>query len=265
MSEGELFLLVLSLMLAFSGWGVWYATGVQVSPFGGHRARRLLFLTPVFNLVILLLVLRTLASADVREDATYLTLYALFGAAWTAIASLLFGWLGIHWRDDALERRNVAAALAICGAMTGVVLCFAGANVGDGPGWWVVFFCALVTTSTLFLVWLIHEKATSVAETITVDRDAAAGARLGAFLLSAGLILARAIAGDWESFDSTLRDFATLAWPVVILLVVAVVLERRLRPTAEHPSPDVIRAGAVPAFIYVALAAGCVFSWTERP
>jgi uncharacterized membrane protein YjfL (UPF0719 family) len=173
--------------------------------------------------------------------------------------------LGIIPRDDAVERRNLAAAIAISGAMLGILLCFAGGNIGDGPGWWVVVFCALLSTAALFVAWTILEMATRVSEVITVDRDTSAGMRLAAFLTACGLILGRAVAGDWLSTEATLRDFLQTAWPVLPLLIVAIVLERVLRPNRENPVRASLTAGLIPAALYVAAAAYYVLGWVEQP
>ena len=49
---------------------------------------------------------------------------------------------------------NAAAAMATAGATIGVTLSYAGGNIGDGPGWWVVVFSAAIATAGLFACWL---------------------------------------------------------------------------------------------------------------
>ena len=56
-------------------------------------------------------------------------------------------------RDDVVERSNRAAIPAIAGGLLAITLCFAGGNIGDGPGWWVVMFCGVLSTGTLLLAW----------------------------------------------------------------------------------------------------------------
>jgi hypothetical protein len=140
---------------------------------------------------------------------------------------------------------------AAAGGLTGLTLCFAGANIGDGPGWWVVLYAASLSTVTLFAVWACLERLTHVSEAVTVDRDVASGLRLGGFLAAAGLILGRAVAGDWVSVGATNVEFVRMAWPVLVLLVLAVPVERVFRPSVEQPAPAWLLCGLLPLMIFV--------------
>jgi len=75
--------------------------------------------------------------------------------------------------------------------------------------------------------------------------------RLAGLLLAEGLILGRAIAGDWRSASATITDFAHDGWPAVILGLIAIVLERVLRPTSRNPRPIWTTHGLVPALAYL--------------
>ena len=93
--------------------------------------------------------LRFCAADDVREAPEYLFMYFVIGLAWMRVAAMVFPLAGLHPHDDIIERRNAAAVPAWIGAMTGVALCYSGANVGNGPGWWVVVFSAGLATASL--------------------------------------------------------------------------------------------------------------------
>jgi hypothetical protein len=209
-------------------------------------------------------VLRRLSSFDVRESPVYLSFYMLMGAAWVGLAARFLGLFGLSARDDVIERRNPAAARAVGGALVGLALCFAGGNVGDGPGWWVVVFCAALSTAALFLLWVLLDRAAGVADTVTVDRDPAAGTRMAAFFVAAGLILGRAVAGDWSSAVGTVLDFAFFGWPALALTLAAAAVERRLRPTPERPQGELIFHGLAPAAAYLA-AAWLALVWAGWP
>jgi uncharacterized membrane protein YjfL (UPF0719 family) len=217
------------------------------------RDRRALFLYPLAGAVLLFGVLKSFASFDVRDSVVYLFFYMAMGAAWTGVALRLLALCGLSPRDDVIERGNRAAAQAIGGAVLGITLCFAGANIGDGPGWWVVVFSAGLSTGTFFVLWFVLEKLTHLADTVTIDRDPSAGVRLAGFFIGAGMILGRAVAGDWVSAADTVRDFAVTAWPVLVLFGLAVYLERRLRPSREQPFAPAA-SGLPPAAVYVGLA-----------
>ena len=99
---------------------------------------------------------------------------------------------------------------------------------------------------------MVLEAVTAVSDVVTVDRDPSAGFRLGGFLIACGLILGRSVAGDWVSAEGTVRDFAVAAWPVIVLVIVAAVVERVARPTPETPRPSLVVYGFVPVMLYVA-------------
>ena len=255
MSGDEVVVLLVSTVCTFWFWGAWYLRPVLVRHVGRRPSGRLLLhVTPLLVAAILWVVLKSASSFDVRDDPKYLALYLLLGAAWVGFFVRLLAVAGISTRDDVVERANGSAAIAVAGAMLAIALCYAGGNIGDGPGWWVVVFAAGLATLALFAAWMLLELFSGVSETVTVDRDAAAAVRLAGFLIACGVVLGRAVAGDWESAEMTLRDFAAVAWPVLALVVVGVVVERLARPTTETPRPSLVPFGLVPALMYVGVA-----------
>ncbi|MCU0982482.1 MAG: hypothetical protein MUF25_25265 [Pirellulaceae bacterium] len=252
MSEDEVFALVASCVLAGIFWIRWYRHCQAVTWLRcGLGLRLAVIAVPVACGVLLWIVLRRLASHDVREAPQYLALYFAMGAAWVGLGVRLLGLLGLSVRDDALERRNGAAAWAAAGGLIGLTLCFAGGNIGDGPGWWVVVYSALLSTGGLLLLWAILDRLTGVSESVTVERDVASGMRLGGFLAAAGLILGRAVAGNWVSAMATNAEFLRAAWPVLVLLMLAVPCEWLCRPSVEQPQPPWFLCGLPPLVIYV--------------
>ena len=259
MSPDEALVLVASLIVLLAAWTGWYwqaaTIAVRLSP---REGRPLLYVIPLVCVLVLWMVLRELASFDVREAPQYLFLYMALGLAWVGALIRGTAFAGISMRDDVLERRNGAAAIAIGGAMLGLTFAFAGGNIGDGPGWWVVVFAAGLATLALFLSWLALDALTGVSDAITIDRDRASGLRLAGFLVAAGLIVGRASAGDWVSAGATLVDFALVGWPVLPLLALATVAERSMRPTPERPAGSAVGSGVIPALLYILIAVGYV-------
>jgi hypothetical protein len=253
MSGDEVFMLIASAIVALVSWGAWYIKPALVQ---GVRRRppawRLLRLTPLLAAALLWAVLRNAASFDVRDDPRYLTFYLVLGAAWVGVWIRWLAVTGISTRDDVVERSNGSAALAVTGALFGITLAYAGGNVGNGPGWWVVVFSAALATLALFGAWILLETLTGVSDIVTVDRDPSAGFRLGGFLIACGLILGRSVAGDWVSAEATVRDFAAAAWPVIVLVIAAAIVERVARPTPETPRPSLVAYGFIPSVFYVA-------------
>jgi uncharacterized membrane protein YjfL (UPF0719 family) len=265
MSGDEVWVAFLSTAIALYTWAqLAISTAAVWSPRRGGGGRSFLWLAPLTGAGLIAVVLKTAASHDVVDDIRYLYLYFALGLAWMGIALRAFPSTGIILRDDSIERRNPAAAPALGGAIIGVAAAYAGGNIGDGPGWWIVIFAALVATIDLLVLWHLLERFARVADAITIERDVAAGWRLGGFLLATGVILGRAVAGDWTDTDGFFRDMVRVGWPVLPLLGLAIGLERMLRATVQDPHPDVPTSGWLPAAGMVALAAAHI-AWFGIP
>ena len=208
--------------------------------------------------VAILMVLKTLASFDVVNAPEYQFMYGVLGLAWLRIGQLFFPVAGLSLRDDLVERRNGAVIPAMVGALVGLTCCYAGGNIGDGPGWWVVVFSAALGSALLFAAWLMLAQLSPVMDAITIDRDPAAGVRLGVFLSSGGLLLGRAVAGDWYSAADTLGDAAAAIPALGIMVVVALIVERMAHPTPQRPRPPLWSFGLIPAVLYAAIAFAAV-------
>jgi uncharacterized membrane protein YjfL (UPF0719 family) len=259
MSEDEVLAAGVSLVLGAIVWGRWVWDLVKVARRPGGGGERLwLVAAPLAAVVLLFEILRRFSASDVRDDPVYFWFYLGMGIAWTGLGLHSLVWCGLGARDDVLERGNPAAALALAGATLGITLCFAGGNIGEGPGWWVVVFCAVLATGALFLLWALLGRLAGVVDAITIDRDAAAGARAAGFFVAAGLILGRAVAGTWEGAAPALSDFVLRGSPAAALLVLAILVERQLRPSAEAPIRPVLTHGAPPALLYLGVAAAAL-------
>ena len=255
----EVFLLIASGIVSLVGLVHWFRRLRPVSKLGAapsHRAP--LYLSALAGFAALGLVIYFWADQDIRDNSGYVLLVFLMGGAWLTGAGAIFPWLGIGLRDDALERRNFSAALALSGAILGVMLTFSAANTGEGPSFWNNVFSGLLATGTLFLFWLILAIAGGTAQSVSEERDVASGMRLGSFLLSEGIILGRAVAGDWHSVEGTVRDFVQLGWPGAVILALAIAVERALRPRYGTVNPALLGRGAAPAALYLVVA----LSWT---
>jgi uncharacterized membrane protein YjfL (UPF0719 family) len=205
--------------------------------------------------VLVFVVLDTVASFDVVDDPRYQFMYLVLGLAWLRVAAETFPFVGLSARDDVGERGNTAAALAVGGALIGAALCYAGGNIGSGPGWWVVVFSAGLSTGTFLAGWLVLATFTPVADSVTIDRDAAAGLRLAAFLVALGLLLGRGVAGDWHSGPQTVADFVVTLPLAAVLLAIALLVERAIRLTPDRPHGALVSSGLAPSLIYLAFGA----------
>lgn len=267
MGDDEVMAMMASLALGAFGAGGWYVRGLGISRLGAPQApRTLLLLLPPLALAALWQVLTSFAAVDVREDARYQFLFVAMGTIWVFLLPRALSLIGVSYRDDALERRNVAAAIAIAGAALGLTVLFAGSNMGEGPSIWNTVETAIAATGVLFAAVLVLALTTAVGDTISVERDVSSGVRFAGWIAASGVVLGRASAGDWMGEDAMIADLVAVGWPVLVFLVVAVGLELVLRPKLSAPRPSVLGAGVVPALGYMAVSLAYVASlpsWSD--
>ena len=207
---------------------------------------------PVPGLLLTYVVLQTLSDANVRGHFDYVLLFLVGAVAWLSIANLAMSVLGISSRDDAIERNNLAAAVAIGGWLLGAAVIYAFSNVGGGPTIWTTILPAFVATIAFGAACLLIQiPGGTITDDITIDRDLASGLRLAGALLSAALILGRAAGGQWTSWSQTWVDLLRYCWPVWPLALLAGVVHRWLRPTPARPRPNELVCGVVPALGYL--------------
>ncbi len=261
-SQDESFALVVGSLLTLIFWGIWFfqlaATARKIRPRG---QRWPLALAPVACAAVLFIVLKHWSAEDVQSDPAYILFYMIIGGAWVGLFRTQLPYFGLSARDDALERGNNAAGWAIVGALLGGSCCFAGGNVGNGPGWWVVLYSAWLSTTSLVVLWWIIHVCTDMTDKLTIERDLGAGLRAAGFFVGAGLILGRAVAGDWVSTAATTLDFARMAWPAPCLAVAAIALERCCPPAVAPNAWATFVAGWIPAAAYVGAGALVMLAW----
>ena len=123
MSGDEVAVLLASATLSVAVWLGWFAHSLSITRMGRPTpGRPLLVGAPIAAAAILLLVLLTAASHDVRNAPQYIPMYLVLGAAWVGGSAKLLPLFGISARDDVVERRNRAATWAVAGALIGVTL-----------------------------------------------------------------------------------------------------------------------------------------------
>ena len=253
MGDDEVFLLIVSAVLSLPTAYRW-VNALHVAGRFRFRGWPLLAVTPLAGLALVFVVLRHWADDEVRGDGRYITLLLFVGTALLGIVSHILHWFGLSLRHDAAERGNLAAALAWCGWILGVMIVFSGGNIGEGPSLWNNVFSAALGTATLFAFWLVLNWTAKVSHTITIDRDVASGLRIGAFILASGIVFGRALAGTWQSAWQAADDFVREGWITVAALAIAVMIEFVTRPTPKRPRPNWLSFGALPAACYLVAA-----------
>jgi hypothetical protein len=262
-SEGEGFLMVGSFVVSVWTTITWFLALGSPIRFQRGPARWPVMLAPFAGWAAIWVVLHHFASADVRNEPTYIWLYFLFGIAWLGVALKVLPWWGLSARDDVGEQQNPAAIPAMMGAALGISACYAGANIGDGPGWWCVLWAGALATASWFLsLWVVGHYG-QLVEHVTVERDTGAGIRLGAFLLAAGIICGRGAAGDWTDAMQTVAEFAA-AWSLAPLVLVVLYVEHRLRPTPHRPASP-LGISCVVSALFIVIAIGGVVAAGPLP
>lgn len=255
MSEDEAAVSVVAFLVSLFSWGWWYGCVIRskrVAASGRTTPRGLLLATPFVAAGLLLLILKCWSAHDVRDDGRYLAMYTGLGLAWCGVASFVPNWLGLSFRLDVLARGNRAAGWVLAGWILAVMLAFAGANVGDGPGWWVVIFSGLLSTGMLAFVFLAWELIARPNDALTIDRDLATGLRTAGLLIGCGAVFGVAAAGNWQDAPTTIRDFCHTAWPAIPIFVMAFVSHQLWRPTPENPRPLTLATGVAPMLVLIA-------------
>jgi len=225
-SGDEVFACFVSIIGTGAGALRYYGGLIGVSTLGGGlKIRGILAVAPLICLALLLPVLLHLTAHEVKEDHAYVVMFMLAGCVWLWLSVAMAAALGISFRDDAIERRNYPAAVAICGAMLGVTCVYAGANIGEGATVWMTFAPAAMATVAWVANWLMLEWMCGIDDAVAIERDMPSAVRLAVFLAVSGAILGWAVAGDFESAEGTVRDLAWRGWPVVPLAMVLAIVQ----------------------------------------
>jgi len=253
MSGDETFAFIISVVGSIIGWVLWYRMALIKNFTNALPAKSLLWLWPLIMLSLLTIILLHYSADDVRNDIVYLIMYIVMGAAWIVGGMKCMDMLSISARDDVAERNNPAALAAVLGATTGITLAFAGGNIGNGPGWWVVVISSGIATISLMLSWVFINIIAPVADNIAIDRDTSCGWRMGIVLACIGVIAARGAAGDWVSVNATISDFWIVFWPVVPFLLLISICEKLIKPRVDDRVLDIFVNGIMPSVIYITL------------
>jgi hypothetical protein len=163
--------------------------------------------------------------ADPSVRGIYVVFYLVMGYA----VVKLFGQLaasryGARTRVDAVERRNVPAALVIAAFTLATGLIFGGSlwgeadPVGDGEGgWWipVSFFLLGWTTLVIAFGLFLRREGGRLAQRLQRERSLADARAAGSFLLGTGIALTEAVSGDFWGWRHGLSTFGVLAALVI--------------------------------------------------
>jgi len=204
----------------------WYLPVFKAWPKKNNLEAKLIIASlPVYFILALYIILKDFASFDVVDSLIYIVFYILLGFAWMYGGLILMTvCFGIIWPDDAIHHKNKAVLVVIIGEFFALAAIYAGANIGDGPGWWCVLFAGCLGLAAWVILGYVFHYFTDIFERITVERDMGSGIRFCLYLMLSGIILGRACSGNWTSFPETVKEFA-IAWPVLPLTVIMILVE----------------------------------------
>lgn len=214
----------------------------------------MLILLPFAAIAIILPVLLTISASDVRTDVRYIAMYLMLGLAWTAIGTNSLRLAGIQVAD-VTERRNPGALAVMAGGTLAFACAYAGGNVGDGPGWWVVLFAAAGASVVVWLVLALEQFTVGVIDRVLVDRDFGVALRLSGALMAAGVVAGRGAAGTWTTAANAVTDLVAVSWPVLGLIAVDAIVtivtrgERSMSMTLGDFLIGAIYLGAAIAYV----------------
>jgi hypothetical protein len=256
MSDDEVSVGVLAALFATAFWGGGLYAARRANPLVRPRPGR------AVAVVVLLAALGSVTAAlvtgadpQVRSNPGYVVLFLAVAADALAVATLAGSAFGLSALDGFVRGPNAAAGWAVAGLWLATGLVNVGANVGRGDTIDTTLGPLALALATLLLLVGVLGAATGRFRAVRLDRDPPAGVRLAGLFVAWGMVLGRAVAGDWESAWRTWEDFFAYGWTVLVLLAVAVPVEWVLRPTVRRPRVP-WPAGVGPAVAYIGAAVG---------
>jgi len=232
----ELTVFLLSCFLLYKFIKRWYRPLIYAWPREKNRqVRKILFLLPIVFLVLVLFVLKFLASFDVVDSIIYIVFYVVLGFAWMYIGvSLMTICFGLR-EDDSVYLNNKASLAAVIGEFFSIAFIYLGANIGDGPGWWCVLFAGFFGLASWIILGFFIHICTGIFERITIERDLGCAVRFCIYLFASGGILGYACSGDWTSFKMTIVELG-IGWPVLPLTAFYIILELLIKISKKAKS-----------------------------
>lgn len=209
------------LVFFFIVWGGWYRQLIAAfAPAVSLRLRLVTGLIPLAAFSAFAGLFLRYADASALEDDFWCLAFPVTGAFSLRFTVLLLAGLQLQFPTEITERNNPAPLPAFAGALLGVAALNVGSNLGRGDEAYTTLF-PLALASALWVAFAVLIAAcTPLLSTTVTDRRTTASVQLGAVWLTAGLILARAAAGDWISFTATTLDILG-ALPALLLLLAA--------------------------------------------
>ena len=219
MSGDEVFVFVVSLMLAVVGIGVHSTAGLHFLFFRRNPAVGLVRSGVIAAMLWIIYVLWN--HADPSVTGIYVAFYIVMGyAAVKIFGQSIAAAFGASTRTDAGERRNVAAAIVIAGLTLATGMIFGGSLWGEADpvgdeegGWWIPVTFFFLGWGALMLVFGLYLRRDPgrFSHQIRRERSVPAARAAAAFLISCAVPLTEAVSGDFWGWRHGLSTFGVLA------------------------------------------------------
>lgn len=257
----EFLIFMSSLLICIIFFKLYYEKLIKSWNPRNRLSKNVLSILPLISLIFILIVLMTLADVYVI-NSPFIMFYAIWGLTWLVIIIKLISiFFDISYLDDILGLNNHAALLAFVGITLGTTLIYAGANIGDGPGWWCVFIAGGLGILVFFGLTMLLNLITKFSERITIDRRIGCGIRFCFYFIAFGIILGKACSGDWTSFTMTIIEFLD-CYPILILFFFIIIIElfdQYRQKEESYLDKNYVTSALIIGIITIAFAVLCLF------
>jgi len=172
------------------------------------------------------------------EDVLRVFLYSLAGIVALNLASFVMDRLVLYKfsvRKEMVEDQNVGTGAVAFGMNVAIGLVIAGAISGEGggPETSLAFFGMGLVVLIVFALFYDLTTPFSIHEEIEKD-NAAVGIALGGNLIAMGIVILKAVFGDFPGWGEGITEFLTFAvLGFVLLYVLRLLIDRLLLPTTK--------------------------------
>lgn len=170
----------------------------------------------------------------------------------------------VRLRRDIIENRNVGSALVLLASFVATGLIFAGAVRGEGAGpmaWLTLLTFQIVGQLMLALTAQLFKVVTrfKLHHEIGPGRNLAAAVGFAGALVAIGIVLNRAVGGNFAGWSASLGGFLLYSLPLVLLWPVRYLVVNGLLLSFKNLDREIavdrnVGVGVVEAAAYVGLA-----------
>lgn len=197
--------------------------------------------------------------ADLRDVG----IYGVVAIACLLVSILLWPVFFRIWlRRELFEQKSVGDAVVAAAVLISTGLVYRGSLIGDEPGRieHVLAFFGLGQLC-LFIMSLIYQLITpyDVHREISENKNLAAAFGFAGAIIAFGIILSNAAGGSFTTWGESLRSFAKMAAPVLLIYPIRIVVANGLMLSFRNLNREIaadknIGAGLIEAVTYVGIA-----------